>query len=217
MNNKMIRASVLMTVITVLFTLAVCFIDVQAIGPQNTEVGFASVNMLVRDSLGLHMFWYGVTEFLGYLAIAVCVLFAVIGFCQVLKRKNLFKVDRDIVSLGIIYVIVILTYVLFEKNPLNFRPIIMPGKAEIEASFPSSHTMLACTVFGTAIIEIRKRLEGKKICTILEIVAWILLTVTVVGRILSGVHWITDIFGGIFFSFTYILWFVSFAFNYGEN
>ena len=120
--------------------------DVAAIGPAGTEVGFSHINQMVHDLTGVNMIWYEITDYIGYGAIAICGMFALAGFVQMIKRRSLLKVDREIWALGGLFIAVIGCYVLFEKYIVNYRPIIMPGETAPEASFPSSHTMLIMTV-----------------------------------------------------------------------
>ena len=114
--------------------------DVAAIGRMGTEIGFSHFNQFVHNLTGVNMLWYDITDYIGYAAIGVCALFAVVGFVQMVKRRSLIKVDKEILALGGLFVVVIGCYVFFEKYIINYRPIIMPGEDMPEASFPSSHT-----------------------------------------------------------------------------
>lgn len=144
------------------------------------------------------MLWYDITDWLGIAAILTALFFALAGLVQLIKRRSLLKVDREILALGGLYIIVIGLYVLFEKVIINYRPIIMPGSTHPEASFPSSHTMLVCIIMGSAAM-----LLGKyKLCTALRIMCLSVIAVTVIGRLIAGVHWFTDILGGILISIT---------------
>lgn len=216
MKNKIRKSAVLMSVLAVVFTVCVCVIDRQPIGPNSTVIGFASLNKAVFEGLGVHMAFYEITEVLGYVSIAVCVFFACLGLAQAFKRKSLFKLDRDIFALAGIYVLTIILYVLFEKLAINYRPIIMPGSTETEASFPSSHTMLICTVMGTTIIEAGKRVKNSMFRTMLIVICAVIAAVTVVGRLVCGVHWATDIFGGILYSLSLIFWFIASAYKFED-
>lgn len=199
-NSKKFVLPVCLTVITLIYTVLVRTVNVEAIGPQGTSVGFAAINGAVHNAIGVHMLWYKITQALGLFAIFVFALFALQGFIQLIKRKSLFKVDRSIISLGIIFAVLFALYVIFEILIINYRPVIMPGETEVEASFPSSHTMLAYTVFGCVIIYFKKFLSGKSYSKIIMIVSLILIFLMLFGRLFSGVHWLTDIVGGVLYS-----------------
>ena len=183
--------------------------DVAAIGPNGTEVGFSHLNKAVHDLTGVNMLWYEITDLIGYAAIAVCALFAVIGLVQLIKRRSLFKVDREILALGGLFVAVIGFYVFFEKFIINYRPVVMPGETAPEASFPSSHTMLIITVMVAVILIIDEYVGSIVLSGLIKAVCTIAILVTVGGRLYCGVHWFTDIVGGILLSVTLLLLFAA--------
>lgn len=199
-KSSKVLISIIGGLLFVIILLGVKFIDVKQIGPQGTSVGLATINKFVFDILGTNLYWYEITDILGILALMVAFVFAVIGFIQFVKRKSLFKVDREIIVLGVFYIVVIAIYVLFELVVINYRPIIMPGNSVVEASFPSSHTMLVITVMGSAFIAMNKYINNKVITTLLKIVCIVIIVVTVVGRLICGVHWFSDILAGVFIS-----------------
>ena len=197
--RKFVDAAVLLAA-ALLFTLLVKVVDVQAIGPQETSVGFAKIHKAFADAVGTNMLLYKLTQLLGYAALAVVAFFGFGGMMQLVKRRSLLKVDRELLGAGVLYVVVLALYVAFEKIIVNYRPVIMPGETAPEASFPSSHTLLACVVFGSAVIladtYVRKHKARKRVRAVFVI----LIIVMVIGRLLSGVHWITDIVAGLLFS-----------------
>lgn len=191
-----------------LFTLVVKMIDVQAIGPMNAKVGLATLNQAAASFFGVHEIWYTITDYLGYLAIAAAFAFALWGLVQFIRRKSLWKVDSAILSLAGLYILVVAFYVFFEIVIVNYRPVLMEGV--LEASYPSSHTMLVVAIMASAPIAL-KRLIGqhKAAVGIAQITAAIVIVVTVVGRMLSGVHWLTDIIGGVLLSAAIVMLYVS--------
>ena len=174
--------------------------DVAAVGPAGTSVGLSHVNLAFHEWSGVRMALYDVTQYLGYLAILVAVAFACVGLIQFIRRKSLKKVDREILALGVLYVVLACCYIFFEKVVVNYRPLIMPGEIAPEASFPSSHTMLACVIFESAALLVRRYVKGKTAQTVLGLLCFALSFVTVLLRLLSGVHWLTDVVAGIFLS-----------------
>lgn len=185
-------------VLFVAFTLIVKFVDVEPIGPEGTSVGLAALNKAASDALGFNRTLYDVTDWLGVVALAAAVAFAVIGVVQLIRRKSLKKVDFEILALGVFYIVVAAFYVFFELAIVNYRPIIL-GAAP-EASYPSSHTVLAVCVLGSAIVVVHRKLNSRPWRIAAESAFAALAVVIVVGRLLSGAHWLTDIIGGLLLS-----------------
>ena len=179
-------------------------VDVEPVGAAGTSVGLSHMNRFVFELTGVNMVWYNITDWLGLAAILAAFLFALTGLVQLIKRRNILKVDKEILALGGLYILVIGIYVLFENVIVNYRPIIMPGCSNPEASFPSSHTMLVCVIMGSAIIIIGKYIKKKSLCMVIRGICAAVIAVTVVGRLVSGVHWFTDILGGLLIS-TFLL------------
>lgn len=198
-------------VLSILFIFAVTAIDVQAIGPNGTSVGFAGINGAVANAIGSNMIWYKITQLLGYLAIVIFVFFAICGVVQIIKRKSFFKVDQDLLVMAYMFIILFLLYILFDKIAINYRPMLMPGETSLEASFPSSHTMLALCVFGTTWLFFKRRLGQGRAYNIIRFMMIVLMVVTIVGRLLSGAHWLTDIIGGILISGTLVSFYAAFS------
>ena len=178
----------------VLWTVLVCFVDVQAIGPEGSSVGFATLNGCVHDFTGVNMSLYVITDWLGLIPIGVAFGFAVLGLVQWIKRKSILKVERSILALGGFYIVVMAVYILFQMVVINYRPTLIDGY--LEASYPSSTTMLVMCVMPTAMMQLRTRIKNDvfRRCAMIAIAAFI--AVMVIGRLISGVHWITDIIGG---------------------
>lgn len=181
-----------------LWTAAVCRIDVRPIGPLGSSVGFAALNRLVHNSIGVHMGLYTVTDLLGLIPVLFALGFALLGLVQWIRRKRIRKVDRSILLLGIFYVAVAAAYVLFEVFAINFRPVLIEGVLEV--SYPSSTTMLALCVMPTGAMELSRRIKSRPFRHAVVSVITVFAAFMVIGRLLSGVHWFTDIVGGILLS-----------------
>lgn len=186
--------------ISFLFTIAVMFVDVAAIGPQGARVGLARMNGAVRDIIGVNEMWYDITKYLGVIAILIAGAFALYGFLQMIRKKSIFRVDYAVIMLGVIYFLTIALYVFFEVVVINVRPVIMAGEDAAQASFPSSHTMLACVIFGTAIPAFMRLSEDRKKRLIVTCACVFFVIVMIAGRLLSGVHWLSDIIAAVFIS-----------------
>ena len=198
MKKHTIRA-VIYAALFLLLLVLVRTVDVAAIGPAGTRVGLSRLNALFQG-IGVRMALYDLSQYLGYLAILLAVAFACVGLIQFIRRKRLKKVDREILALGALYVVLACCYVFFEKVVINYRPVVMPGETAPEASFPSSHTMLACVIFESAALLVRRYVKGKKAQLVLGLLCFALSFVTVLLRLFSGVHWLTDVVAGVLLS-----------------
>ena len=196
MKKKVIISGVLV-LLAVIFTILVKTVDVQNVGINNTAIGFATINKKIFETIGENSMFYKISELLGYFALALVGCYALVGLYQLIKRKSLLKVDKEIIALGCFYIVVLGLYFLFDKICINYRPVLEDGK--LEASFPSSHTMLAICVCISA-IWINKRLFKSDMTKIFNIILLLVVVATIFARFLSGVHWFTDIIGGIIIS-----------------
>ncbi len=202
-SKRLLFGGALLLAAFVLWTVLVRFVDVRAIGPRESSVGFATLNGCVHNLTGANMLLYTATDWLGLVPMGVAFGFAVLGLAQWIKRKGLRKVDRSILALGGFYIVIMAVYVLFEVMVINYRPVLIDGY--LEASYPSSTTMLILCVMPTGMMQLRARIKNKwfRQCVTVAMTAFIVFMV--VGRLLSGVHWITDIIGGALFSVGIVL------------
>ena len=182
----------------VLWTVLVRLIDVQSIGPEGSEVGFAALNKLVHELTGVHLSLYLLIDWLSILPFVLILGFAVLGLTQWIKRKSLLKVDRDILALGGFYAVVLAVYLFFEFVVINYRPVLIEGC--LEASYPSSTTLLVLSVMPTLLFQINRRAKSQTIRHITAAFVILFSTFMVIGRLVAGVHWLTDIVGSVLLS-----------------
>ena len=182
----------------VLWTVLVSLVDIRAIGPNGSSVGFAAMNGYVHKFTGVNFHLYTITDWLGLVPIGVAFGFAILGLVQWIKRKSLLKVDRSLLALGGFYVVVLVAYIFFEIVVINYRPVLLGGY--LEASYPSSTTMLVMCVMPAAMIQLHARIENDvfRRCVMISIAVFIVFMV--IGRLVSGVHWLSDIIGGALIS-----------------
>ena len=195
-RNFCIATCMLLTFL--LWTVAIRFVDMQAIGPQESSVGFATINQFVHNLTGVHMSLYTITDWLGLVPLVFVMGFALLGLIQWIKRKNILKVDYNILILGGFYIVVMAVYVLFEMLVVNYRPVLICGI--LEASYPSSTTMLVMCVMPTAIMQFNARIKNGILKRWVSSAITVFIAFMVIGRLVSGVHWFTDIVGGALLS-----------------
>ena len=186
-------------------------VDVAPIAPLGNEVGLSTINGTVKDALGVNYTLYDLAEYTGYLALLTAAGFALLGLIQLIKRRSLAKVDRELIVLACLYVASLLFYILFEVFVVNVRPVMVFDSSTPEPSFPSSHTLLAITFFGSAILLLRNYLQKKALRICAQVILCALLVFTTVCRFLSGAHWLTDILGGILLGAALLCLFAGFA------
>ena len=181
-----------------LWTVAICFVDVRAIGPNESSVGFATLNGFIHNLTGVHFSLYVITDWMGLMPLCIAVGFGLLGLIQWVRRKKLFKVDYNLFVLGGFYVVVLGAYLFFEAFPINYRPVLIDGY--LETSYPSSTTLLVLCIMPTAILQWNNRISNRVLQKIVQTASVAFILFMVIGRLLAGVHWFTDIVGGVLLS-----------------
>ena len=206
MNRKKLFCAVGFFTAFLLWTGAVSLLDLQPIGPQGSMVGLGELNRLVHQWTGVHLFFYELTDFLSLVPLLLAAGFGILGLIQWIQRKSIGKVDFDLLALGGFYSVVMGFFCFFEAVIVNYRPILIEGV--LEASYPSSTTMLSLCVLLTVSIQGKRRIRRKRIGDWVSRFLLAFAIFMVVARLISGVHWFSDIIGGILLS-------ASLVFAYG--
>ena len=194
-SSPSIVPTAVMIVLFAALTAALKIVDLQPIAADGSLVGFGTVNLAFHNLTGVNWTLYSVTEYGGYLAIASMLVFFVIGLAQLVRTRSPKGVDKAIYLIAVAYVIMLVLYVGFDKIAINWRPVLVDG--ELEPSFPSSHTFLAIGTMGCAITWVRDRVRSSGARSAATIICALIALIVVAGRLLSGVHWLTDIIGGV--------------------
>ena len=200
--KDLIISIILLTVFT-LWTISVCFVDVKAIGHNGSNVGLSSMNNHIHKMIGVHLQLYYITDWLGLVPIIFAFGFTILGTIQWIKRKRLKKVDYSILVLGVFYTVVIVSYILFEIICINYRPVLIDGK--LETSYPSSTTLLVACIMPTTLMQFNKRIKNVSHKKFLSFSIVIFIVFMVIGRLISGVHWFSDIIGGLLLSAGFVM------------
>ncbi len=203
-TKKDYKRPIVMLAVTILFSVLTFVVDRKPIGYDGTSVGFSSINGLFAGSFGYNPVMDTLSDIAMYLSFLVVAAFALIGVMQLIKKKSLSKVDKVIIGLGILYVVVAVLYVAFDKIPINYRPILQPGETELETSFPSTHTLVICTVLGSGIVAAKRLFKNEMTVRVLKIAFIAIMAIGVCARLFAGVHWLTDIVAGLLFSVTLV-------------
>ena len=169
--------------------------DVQPVGQNGTMIGLAALNLRFHAWTGVHMWLYLLTDWLGLVPILMCLFFGGIGLCQLIRQRSLGKVDRDLLILGFYYLIVILFYLLFAELAIHYRPILIEGR--MEASYPSSTTLLVVCVMPTVTAQANRRLKSAARKRMIRMVCVGFTAAMAVARLVCGVHWLMDIVGAL--------------------
>ncbi len=197
-GKKLLILGTALLVMFAIWTGLIQCVDVQSAGPSGKEIGFATFNCWFHSITGVHMVLYTITDWLGLVPIFVCMVFGGMGLAQLIKRKSLFKVDRDLIFLGVYYVVVIFGYLIFEMIPINYRPILIDGM--LEASYPSSTTLLVLSVMPTLVYQVNCRGANLLFRRFVYVMSIAFSSFMIIGRLVAGVHWFTDIVGAVILS-----------------
>lgn len=197
-NKKNPVVSIVLFAAFAVWTAMVRYVDVQVIGPMETSVGLATVNRFIHDLTGVHLWLYRLTDWLGLVPVAVCIGFGLLGLIQLIRRRGLQQVDFSILVLGGFYLVTAAVYLLFECVVVNYRPILIEGR--LEASYPSSTTLLVLCVMPVVAIQLNERIKSLLVKRYVFCIICGFIVFMVVGRLVSGVHWFSDIVGGILLS-----------------
>lgn len=214
-GKKMLNVGLILMVAFVIWTALIQQVDVQPVGQNGTDIGFASLNCWFHNLTEVHMAIYTITDWLGLVPIFICMLFGGIGFVQLVKRRSLLKVDFDIIILGVYYVLVIFGYFIFEMIPINYRPILIEGI--MEASYPSSTTLLVLSVIPTLNFQVNRRMKNMMMKNVMNVCSIGFSLFMVIGRTVAGVHWLTDIIGSVILSTGLFLIYKSCVILYNER
>lgn len=192
-----------------LWTIALITIDVQPVGPEGSPVGLASLNLHMHRLTGVHLPLYQLTDWLSLAPVFLAMGFALLGLTQWICRRHLLKVDRSLLILGGFYLTVMAAYAFFEAVVINYRPVLIDGF--LEASYPSSTTMLVMCVMPTAKMQLMKRMKNRFLRRVVSLAINAFTVFMVVARLISGVHWLTDIIGGALLSAGLVLLYDAFT------
>lgn len=206
-KNKLLISTFVLFALSSIFTLLIVFVDKQNIGANNSSVGLSGLNKIFLEWFSFNEIFYKLTEIFGIVILAIAMCYMILAFVQLIKRKSIKKIDCELLILALFYVGLIIIYLMFELAKINFRPVLLDG--ELEASYPSSHTLLAVFICTTSIFVNNKIFSNRLIRIILSTATCLIGSFVIIGRIISGVHWITDIIGAILIATTLVLGYLT--------
>lgn len=201
------RKSIFVFILFMIWTLSLRMVDRGNIGPEGSVVGFSTLNLWFRNLIGTHLSYYYITDGLSIVPLLIVVANALKGLKQLIEHKSLNKMDKSILSLGLFYIAVFSFYNIFEKIIINYRPVLIDGILEV--SYPSSTTLLVMTIFPTALYNLEKQSKKNKIKSILKFTLISLNILMFVFRVYSGVHWFSDIIGGLLLSYSLVVTYIT--------
>jgi undecaprenyl-diphosphatase len=142
------------------------------------------------------MQWKLISDVILISAFAVFAVFAILALCQLIKRRSLKKVDKQLLWAILPFALMAIAYVVFDKFiVLNTRP-----NGSGEPSFPSTHVMVVATIFLVVASILPKYIKSKSACVVLDLMMLLLLFLVCAGRVFSKMHWISDVLGGLGFA-----------------
>jgi len=201
-RKKWMIISIVLLIVMIVYTILVKYVDVKPIGQRGTDVGFSLLNKAVKGLLPYKEMFYKISKYAGVIPFGFVATYGLLGLINLIKSKGFKKMDKRYIILGLFYVIFVCLYIFFEKVIINYRPY-----GDFEASYPSTHTLLAICLCGTSLLVSKQLIKNNTLRVLYDIAAWALMVVIVVTRVMSGVHWASDIIGGIIISLTYLSFF----------
>lgn len=148
-----------------------------------------------------NMKWDLISDVILIASIAVLGVFAILGIYQLFTRKSLKKVDHRLLWVILPLLLMVIVYFVFDKFfVLNVRP-----NGTGEPSFPSSHVMVVATIFFLAALNLPYYVKSKSVQIILDLIMLFLLVLVCFGRVLSNMHWLSDVLGGLGFALIFAL------------
>lgn len=215
MGNRKILLGFALVSAFAIFTVLVQTVDVKPLGVNGTSIGFSGINIWIHNIIGVNMTLYTLTDWAGLVPIFVILAFAVFGFVQLIEQKSITKVDTDILILGVYYIIVFILYAVFEFTTVNYRPVLINGI--MEASYPSSTTLLVMCVMPTLSEQLIRRCENCLLRKTALFTVIVFSAFVVIGRLLSGVHWLTDIVASLIVSLGLFELYRGFVLKFSKN
>lgn len=177
--------------------------DKAVIAESGKEVGLSSINNLVKYSYKENLDL--MTDLLFYVTFTVVVFEGCLGIIQLVTRKSLFKVDKEIIIFGISLVVMVVLWLVFDHLlKINVRPIDAN-----EGSFPSTHVMMATFLALASHAFICMKYETRLPKYLSLVLAIIIISTITFGRVACGMHYITDVTGGLFMGLA--LYFITFG------
>jgi undecaprenyl-diphosphatase len=202
-NKKSLYITIGLFAAFMIYTIMTMFVDVRPIGPEGSSVGFAAANGPVHDALPYNETFDKITDIIMYLSFLTVFVWGLVGVLQLVKKKSLKEVDSRLYVLLLFYAITVIIYVFFDKVPINYRPVILDEG--LEPSYPSTHNLMTLAFFGFTIVNLKIMDVKKQLSGILTIGLGILCVLMPILRLMAGVHWLTDIIGGIILSIALVM------------
>lgn len=208
MKKKIIDISLLVSFfLFIILTVLVLVVDVKVNDVTGTDIGLSTFNEFFND-LPKNNIWDQISDIVMYISLASILVFVGIGIYQWIKRRSLKKVDFEIMFLGVFIVLMVGFWLVFDKLVvINYRPMKING--EIESSYPSTHVMVVTFLLFASCYFINKKWNTKLVNVLSYTVASIIVIATSIFRVAAGMHWVTDVLGGILLGIVLYLGFLS--------
>ncbi|MBQ3830409.1 MAG: phosphatase PAP2 family protein [Spirochaetales bacterium] len=189
-------------VIFLLFTYMVMKYDTAPVGFGGSVIGFSRFNTAFHELFPGDKGCYAASETLGYICLMLAGANAIIAIADFIRHRGIMNMHRRNIITMCYYAVVVAFYVLFEFVVINQRP------TEAEASYPSSHTMLAlCVLYSEFVLLGFAAERNRSWASVFRIVCIVAMLSMIAFRLLSGVHWFTDICGGILLSLSLMMFY----------
>lgn len=158
-------------------------------GLQTSPVSLQFFNLITN---------FGSIKFITSLSILIA------GILLIKNRKRLAKF-----FLGVLFFGAGSAY-LFKELVRRLRPEMLLGFVESGFSYPSAHALLGTVFYGFLAYYLAKRQTEKSKKFLIYVGATIIITLVALSRVVIGVHWGTDVIGGLLLGLSLLFAFIGF-------
>ncbi len=178
----------------VMWTVLVLTVNVKPTGPDGVTVGLAGLNAGWWQSTGTHAWAEKISDWLGYLTLLMAVGLAVWQIVVAVRGRSL-RLARHWWVLDGVIIAAVACYLLFELVVINGRPLLVEGA--LKASYPSTHALLFATVLPWVAVIVGREVKNRPLVITVAVLCGVMALAGVILRAICGVHWFSDIIGGI--------------------
>lgn len=188
------------------WTVLIKTVDVRAVGADGVVVGLAGLNDWWWGLCGTKAVAKLLSDLVGYLVLVLLVGLAVWQVVVAIRGRSL-RLARHWWVLDGVIVALLVCYLVFELVVVNGRPLLVDGA--LKASYPSTHTLLFAVVLPLVAATVWREINNRPLRFTVAAVCGVLLVAGVILRAIAGVHWLSDIIGGLFLAATLVFTYLA--------
>ena len=171
-----------------IFLIVLFILDLTLVISGNTEVFDNTIYLLVRNFNNVYFdnFFKFITMF-GNPKVVIIILLIL----------NILLSRKDALICDILSITSVITNFIIKNLVMRDRPNVLRLIKQGGYSFPSGHAMISIMLYGYLFYLVHKRITNKKLKFLLQFFIIIFIFLLCISRIYVGVHYATDIIGGV--------------------